>query len=89
MTRLAVPTLIVTGDEDEQCLEPGLFMKRTIPTAGLVVIPKSGHTINLEEPGAFNRHVLDFTTMVDAERWTARNQASLSRSALLQSASKS
>jgi pimeloyl-ACP methyl ester carboxylesterase len=89
MTRLAVPTLIVTGDEDEPCLEPGLYMKRTIPTAGLVVIPKSGHTINLEEPDAFNRHVLNFTTMVDAERWTGRNPASQSRSALLQRASKS
>jgi len=45
-----VPTLIMTGDEDDPCLEPGIFMKRKIPTAGLVVLPKSGHTINLEEP---------------------------------------
>jgi hypothetical protein len=35
----------MTGDEDEPCLEPGLYMKRKIPTAGLVVIPKSGHTM--------------------------------------------
>lgn len=83
MARLTVPTLIVTGDEDDQCLEPGIFMKRTIPTAGLVVIPKTGHTINLEEPDLFNRHVLDFATMVDAARWTPRNPASLSQSALL------
>ena len=40
----------MTGDEDEPCLEPGIFMKRMIPTAGLLVIPKSGHTINIEEP---------------------------------------
>ena len=32
MRQLRVPTLIVTGDEDEPCLEPGLFMKRAIPT---------------------------------------------------------
>lgn len=83
MARLTVPTLIVTGDEDEPCLEPALYMKRTIPTAGLVIIPKSGHTINLEEPDFFNRVVLDFVTAVDHGRWTSRNPASLSRSAIL------
>jgi pimeloyl-ACP methyl ester carboxylesterase len=80
---LRVPTLVVTGDEDEPCLEPALFMKRKIPSAGLLVLPKSGHTINLEEPQAFNRAVLDFLTAVDAGRWTLRNPASLSASAIL------
>jgi pimeloyl-ACP methyl ester carboxylesterase len=80
---LAVPTLIVTGDEDEPCLDPAIFMKRKIPTAGLAVIPKSGHTINLEEPEAFNRALLDFLTAVDAGRWTRRNPASLAKSAIL------
>lgn len=84
MARLTVPTLIVTGDEDEPCLEPALYMKRAIPTAGLLIIPKSGHTINLEEPDLFNRQVLDFVTAVDAGRWTPRNPASVSRSAILQ-----
>jgi pimeloyl-ACP methyl ester carboxylesterase len=83
MRQIRVPTLIVTGDEDEPCLEPGLFMKRTIPTAGLVVIPKSGHTINLEEPEAFNRAVSDFLMAVEAGKWGARNPASLSQSAIL------
>ncbi len=86
LTGLRVPTLIVTGDEDEPCLEPALFMKRRIPTAGLVVVPKAGHTINLEEPEAFNRAVLDFVTAVDAGRWPARNPASLSASAILPAA---
>ena len=83
MARLTVPTLIVTGDEDEPCLEPALYMKRTIPTAGLLVIPRSGHAVNLEEPDLFNRQVLDFVTAVEAGRWTPRNRASLSRSAIL------
>jgi len=87
MARLDVPTLIMTGDEDEPCLEPALYMKRTIPTAGLVVLAKSGHTINLEEPDLFNRSVLDFVTTVDAGRWTRRNPASLSSSAILQAGS--
>lgn len=83
MRQLQVPTLIVTGDEDEPCLEPGLFMKRAIPTAGLVVVPKTGHTINLEEPEAFNRIVSDFLTAVESGRWQTRNPASLSASAIL------
>jgi len=83
MARLTVPTLIVAGDEDDPCLEPALYMKRTIPTAGLLIIPRSGHTINLEEPDLFNRHVLDFVTAVEAGRWTPRNAASVSRSAIL------
>jgi pimeloyl-ACP methyl ester carboxylesterase len=83
LERLTVPTLIMTGDEDEPCLEPALFMKRKIPTAGLVVIPNSGHAINLEEPDLFNRAVLDFLTAVDAGRWPRRDPASRSGSAIL------
>jgi len=83
MERMTVPTLIVTGDEDEPCLEPALFMKRKIRSSGLVVIPKAGHTVNLEDPEAFNRAVLDFLTAVDAGRWPMRNPASLSASAIL------
>jgi pimeloyl-ACP methyl ester carboxylesterase len=83
MRQLQVPTLIITGDEDEPCLEPALLMKRAIPTAGLVVLPKSGHTINLEEPEAFNRALEHFLTAVEAGKWGARNPASLSQSAIL------
>jgi pimeloyl-ACP methyl ester carboxylesterase len=83
LAALRVPTLVVTGDEDEPCLEPALFLKRTIPTAGLAVIPKAGHTINLEEPEAFNRAVLDFLAAVEAGRWPARNPASRTGSTIL------
>jgi pimeloyl-ACP methyl ester carboxylesterase len=74
MQRLTVPTLIVTGDEDEPCLEPGLLMKRSIATSGLVVIPNSGHTINLEEPDLFNRVCDDFFHQVETGRWSARDK---------------
>ena len=88
MEALRVPTLVVTGDEDEPCLEPALFMKRKIASAGLVVLPRAGHTINLEEPEAFNRAVLDFLTAVDAGRWGLRNPASVSASAILPAGTK-
>ena len=52
--QLSTPALIVVGDEDERCIEPSLFLKDTIPASGLVVLPKSGHVVNLEEPDLFN-----------------------------------
>jgi pimeloyl-ACP methyl ester carboxylesterase len=83
MAKLDVPTLIMTGDEDEPCLEPGIYMKRTILTSGLVVLAKSGHAINLEEPDLFNRAVLDFLTAVDGGRWPRRRADSMTGSAIL------
>ena len=70
---MAAPTLIVNGDEDDHCLHPGLFLKRTIPASGLLVLPKTGHTINLEEPGLFNRALAEFFAMVEAGRWQRRD----------------
>ena len=69
---LEAPTLIMVGDEDEACIEPGIFMKRCIPRSGLVMFPQSGHPINLEEPDLFNRAVLDFLTAVEAGTWARR-----------------
>ena len=71
---LKPPALIMSGDEDEPCIEPAVFMKRHIPSSGLVFFPQSGHTINLEEPDLFNRTVLDFLTAVEAGRWPRREQ---------------
>jgi len=73
MKKITAPTLVVTGDEDWPCLEPGILMKKTIPTAGLVVMPNTGHTMNLEEPAAFNLIVSDFLHAVDAGRWPKRD----------------
>lgn len=72
LRRLTVPTLIAIGDEDEPCVDVAVFLKRTLPSSGLVVIPQSGHTINLEEPAIFNSAVLDFFRMVEAGRWSRR-----------------
>ena len=66
-----MPTLLMTGDEDEPCVEPAVFMKRKIATSGLVVVPQTGHAINLEEPALFNQHVAEFLTGVESGRWGA------------------
>lgn len=73
---LRVPTLVLIGDEDEPCIEPAIFMKRHIPSAGLVVLPQSGHTINLEEPDLFNRMTLDFLTAVKEDKWVKHDPIS-------------
>jgi pimeloyl-ACP methyl ester carboxylesterase len=83
LAALDVPVLVIVGDEDDPCLEPALFLKRTLPRAGLVMLPKSGHTINLEEPERFNAAVLDFLATVDADRWERRDPRSRTGSAIL------
>jgi pimeloyl-ACP methyl ester carboxylesterase len=82
MARLEVPTLILTGDEDDPCLEPGLLMKRTIPTAALVVFPNTGHAVNLEEPELFNRTLDDFFHHVECGRWPGRDPRAVTGSIL-------
>ena len=42
MKTIKAPMLVMTGDEDWPCLEPAVLMKRTIPTAGVVVLPNAG-----------------------------------------------
>jgi pimeloyl-ACP methyl ester carboxylesterase len=66
IARISVPTLILSGDEDEPCLEASLMLKRTIPTAHLGILPGSGHAINLEEPALFNQLLENFLAQVDA-----------------------
>lgn len=72
MRQLAIPSLLLVGDEDEPCIEPMLFMKSCIPGSGLSMFPQSGHTINLEEPALFNSTVLDFLTAVESGSWASR-----------------
>ena len=73
---LRIPTLLMVGDEDEPALLPNLFLKRSIETAGLSVLPNSGHTLNLEDPELFNSIVGDFLWSVDCGRWPVRDPLS-------------
>lgn len=75
--KLTTPALIVVGDEDERCIEPSLFLKKTLSASGLVMMPKTGHVVNLEEPDLFNQAVGDFLARVDAGRWPARDPRSI------------
>jgi len=71
LKKFTPPLLVLVGDEDDWCLEASVFLKRTVPTAGLVVIPRSGHTITSEEPAAFNAALADLIANAEAGRWMA------------------
>ncbi|MDZ4345751.1 MAG: alpha/beta hydrolase [Candidatus Binatia bacterium] len=58
---IRVPTLLMPGDQDLQT--PPWVMRRQlahIPHAKLIVLPEAAHSINWEQPDAFNRNVLEF-----------------------------
>ncbi|HAG45654.1 MAG TPA: alpha/beta hydrolase [Gammaproteobacteria bacterium] len=76
LREITVPMLVLTGDEDEPCLIPNIYLKRTVPSAALQILPNTGHTINIEEPAAFNAAVSDFLAQVEAGRWPQRDPRS-------------
>jgi pimeloyl-ACP methyl ester carboxylesterase len=73
------PTLLVAGDEDTPCLEPGLFLKATLPDAAFCVMPRTGHLINLEEPSLFNTILFSFLVAVEHGRWSEWKGRALDR----------
>ena len=71
LKKFSVPLLIVVGDEDEPCIDGSVFLKRTVPTAGLLMIPRTGHNVPTEEPAAFNAALADLLAAAEAGRWLA------------------
>lgn len=75
LSRLEVPLLVMVGDEDDPCLDGSLFLKRTAPGAALVVAPRSGHTLTLEEPAAVNAALAELFRAVADGAWMAHPRA--------------
>jgi len=71
LKKFSVPLLIIVGDEDETCLDGSVFLKRTAPTAGLLVVPRSGHTITSEEPDVVNAALAELFAAAESGRWLA------------------
>jgi pimeloyl-ACP methyl ester carboxylesterase len=65
------PLLVLVGDEDEWCVDASIYLRRIVPTAGLCVITRSGHTITSEEPAKFNNAVAELLAAAEAGRWLA------------------
>lgn len=58
---ISVPTLLMPADQDLQA--PPWVMRRQaahIPNVELVLVPEAAHSLNWEQPEAFNREVLNF-----------------------------
>jgi pimeloyl-ACP methyl ester carboxylesterase len=71
LRKFSAPLLIVVGDEDEPCLDGSVFLKRIVPTAGLLVMPRTGHNVPTEEPAAFNAALAELFASSEAGRWLA------------------
>ena len=71
LRKFGPPLLVLVGDEDEWCVDASVFLRRIVPTAGLCVIPRSGHTITSEEPAKFNAAVAELIAAAEAGRWLA------------------
>ena len=80
LAQVRIPVLLVVGDEDEGCLETALMLKRTISASGLAILPRTGHTANLEEPEVFNLVVDRFLAAVERGAWRPRDPRSRSAS---------
>ncbi len=73
MAKCQVPTLIISGDEDEPCLDASLMLKRNMPSAGLAFMPQTGHACNLEEPELFNQLCESFFHQVESGQYRMRD----------------
>lgn len=70
LSALTVPVLIMVGDEDDGCLETDLFLKRTLPAAGLCIVPLTGHAVAQEEPEFFGATLKLFIESVEQGTWS-------------------
>lgn len=61
---IAVPTLVLVGENDRPFLAAADYMASHIPGATRVVISGAGHAANLDQPDQFSRAVEDFLSGV-------------------------
>lgn len=57
---IAVPVLVIVGEDDAQFRASADHMAAKIPDARLVVVPDAGHSVNVEQPVAFDDAVVSF-----------------------------
>jgi pimeloyl-ACP methyl ester carboxylesterase len=67
LQRVAVPTLIVVGEEDDPYMRAAEVMAGKIPGACRIDIQGAGHICNLEKPDEFNAVLIRFLSQLDDE----------------------
>jgi pimeloyl-ACP methyl ester carboxylesterase len=75
LAKIAEPMLVIIGDEDESTHGLAVHLKKNVLRCGVLELPKTGHTMNLEEPAAFNAAVQDFLHAVENGKWPARDRS--------------
>lgn len=60
LTTLSVPALLLAGELDQKFKVIAQQMATYLPKATVTIVPEAGHTIHLEQPQAFQEHVLNF-----------------------------
>lgn len=60
LPEIAVPTLVLVGENDKPFLAATDYMALKIPGAVKEIIPDAGHASNINQPELFNRAVLSF-----------------------------
>jgi pimeloyl-ACP methyl ester carboxylesterase len=60
LARIAVPVLVMVGDDDISRFEHTIDLFETIPDANLAVIPGASHLAPIEKAELVNRLILDF-----------------------------
>jgi 2-succinyl-6-hydroxy-2,4-cyclohexadiene-1-carboxylate synthase len=55
-----MPTLLLTGELDQKFNAIAVQMAAHLSQATVVTVPQAGHAIHLEQPLAFQQHVLCF-----------------------------
>jgi 3-oxoadipate enol-lactonase len=67
LAQVSVPTLVITGEEDEMIpVDESRKMADAIAGAKLVIVPRAGHVANMEQPEAFNNALSNFLTNLSA-----------------------
>jgi 3-oxoadipate enol-lactonase len=63
LAQVSVPSLVITGAEDEMIpVDESRRMAAAITGATLVIVPRAGHLANMEQPDAFNNALSTFLT---------------------------
>ena len=58
--RIAIPTLVLVGEQDALLVEPSRRMAEAIPGARLEVLPDAGHSPQQENPAAWTKALTSF-----------------------------
>jgi pimeloyl-ACP methyl ester carboxylesterase len=64
LPRIAVPTLVIVGSDDEPFLAAADYMTAKIPLARKVVIPGAGHAPNVDKPELFDAALREFLSEI-------------------------